>query len=143
MKRRELCRQAREPDDVIDLEDYRPEYTPAPSPHIQLTICGVAVSSDDHQRLKSAAGWLNEPLINAGRRLLHEQFCVGCLHDMDHSDTLSYPHNSEDFVQIVKVAKCHWVCVFNKGCKVGALNNNFCKVGALTTFYKGSYCSHG
>lgn len=88
MKRRELRRQAREPDDVIDLEGYWPEYTPAPSPHIQLTICGVAVSSDDHQRLKSATGWLNEPLINAGQRLLHEQFCVGGLHDMDHWVTL-------------------------------------------------------
>lgn len=75
----------------IDLDKYQ-SMEAALSP--QITVNGQDVFSTDLQILRDESKWLNERLINAGQRMLHESFPeTAGLHDMCYSDTLNYPRN--------------------------------------------------
>ena len=89
----------------------------------ELTINGQNVYKSDLQLLKSDHEWLNERLINAGQRMLLENFPnTAGLHDICFSDTLAFPCDPpKDVVQILNVTSTHWICISNKDCKPGTV----------------------
>ena len=106
---------------IIDLSKCVSSSTQIESP--QFTVCGQNIYKSDLQLLKSKHEWLNEPLIDAGQRMLREKFpnTTG-LHDVCFCDTLSFPHDPpEGVVQILNVANSHWVCISSKDCKPGTI----------------------
>ena len=81
------------------------------------------ILKSDLQLLKSDHEWLNERLINAGQRMLLENFPnTAGLHDIYFSDTLAFPcDHPKDVVQILNVTSTHWICISNKDCKPGTV----------------------
>ena len=88
----------------------------------ELTINGQNVYKSDLQLLKSDHEWLNERLINAGQRMLLENFPnTAGLHDICFSDTLAFPCDPpKDVVEILNVISTHWICISND-CKPGTV----------------------
>lgn len=90
----------------------------------EFVVNGQKILKEDLCILESVGKWLNERLINAGLRMLREEFPkTAGLYDVCLSDSLAYPlEERSEFVQILNVSNSHWICASTKGCRPGAVN---------------------
>ena len=107
---------------VINIDDIAVETIDDVTPVVALH--GINLLTSDIILLESQHGWLNQKLINVGQKMLQAKFPeTEGLTDVGCSDTLTYSAKATtNFVQILNVDRCHWVCVSTKFCPPSTVN---------------------
>ena len=80
------------------------------------------LSMDDYHSLKNG-DWLTDNLINVAQTILKKSHPhVGGLQTTTKGEVLSFDIESGEFVQILNIARSHWITVSTIGCSPGVVN---------------------